>query len=654
MDRVNLYVDFDGDGRTGYNFVVLLSGSIVDGTITSENQFSNDWDGDWLHATSEDAAGWTAELLIPWHIAPMRKGGNGMRTIGLSLDRVLGATGERASWPAVSYKEQQFLSRLQRIEVPLYSQSLLAITPYVVGVHDAIGRREDFQGGGDLFWKPNGQFQLSATVNPDFGQVESDELVVNFGAVETFFNDKRPFFTENQGFFEVPFGSTGNASRLFYTRRVGGPRDDGLGPGDVTAALRLNGSFAGINYGVFAASEGDEIGRDFYAARMTRDFVTQGVGATFTRVQHPFFNRTASVYEVDYNLGPTPQWNIRTTAVASSVDQSGIITRDSGAQMRIDHDMGQGWRQQLYLLHLGGSLQLNDLGFLERNDINQARYEVARRLTQLPVESAFSAHEVRAAVSTRHSDNGDHLSEVWSFNRRSERRDGGSQTMDVTGWTAGQDDLITRGNGLLRTPAKLFAYIDRFRPRKGHWAWYANARYAADGLGGAGDGAVALYFVPTYHVNDILSVTAGLEARHNPDWLLWRGGNLLGTFNSKQLSFNAGLTWLVSERQELRVRLEAIGLEARAEQAWRVAADGTPVAVDEPLADFGLREMGFQVRYRYELAPLSHLYIAYVRGGRLFDSEIDDPFDAQDEFTGAFGLRDSEQLLIKLSYRFEI
>ena len=114
------------------------------------------------------------------------------------------------------------------------------------------------------------------------------------------------------------------------------------------------------------------------------------------------------------------------------------------------------------------------------------------------------------------------------------------------------------------------------------------------------------------------------------------------------------MTWLVDERQELRLRLEAIGLEARAEQAWRVAADGTPMAVNEPLADFGLRDMGFQVRYRYELAPLSHLHIAYVRGGRLFNAAIDDPFDARDEFSGAFGLRDSEQLLVKLSYRFEI
>jgi len=528
MDRVNLYVDFDGDGRTGYNFTLLMSGSIVDGTITSENQFNSDWDGDWLHATSEDEAGWTAEMLIPWHIAPMRKGGNGMRTIGLSLDLVLGATGERASWPTVSFNEPRFLSKFESIELPLYSQSLLAITPYVVGVHDAIGRRAEFQGGGDIFWKPNGQFQLSATVNPDFGQVESDELVVNFGAVETFFNDKRPFFTENQGFFDVPFGSLGNANRLFYTRRVGGPRDDGLGPGDVTAALRLNGSFAGLNYGVFAASKGDNVGRDFYVARVTRDFAAQGLGATVTHVRHPLLDREADAYAVDHNIRPTPQWNIRTTAVGASVDQAGITTRDSGAQMRIDHDMGQGWRQQLYLLHLGGNLQLNDLGFLERKDLNQARYEVARRLTQLPVESAFSAHAIRAAVSTRYNDNGDHLAETWSVNRRSERRDGGSQTVDVTGWTAGQDDLLTRGNGLVRTPAKLFAYFDRFRPRRGHWAWYANARYAADGLGGAGKGAVALYFVPTYHVNDILSVTVGLEARHDPDWLLWRGGNLLG------------------------------------------------------------------------------------------------------------------------------
>ena len=56
VDRVNLFVDFDGDGRNGYNFMVALSDSIADGDLTNENQFNADWDGDWRHAVSEDDA----------------------------------------------------------------------------------------------------------------------------------------------------------------------------------------------------------------------------------------------------------------------------------------------------------------------------------------------------------------------------------------------------------------------------------------------------------------------------------------------------------------------------------------------------------------------------------------------------------------------
>ena len=63
--------------------------------------------------------------------------------------------------------------------------------------------------------------------------------------------------------------------------------------------------------------------------------------------------------------------------------------------------------------------------------------------------------------------------------------------------------------------------------------------------------------------------------------------------------------------------------------------------------------MGFQIRYRYELAPLSNLYIAYVRGGALFD-ETFGPVGVGHQFERAFDLRDSEQLFVKLSYRFEL
>ena len=63
-----------------------------------------------------------------------------------------------------------------------------------------------------------------------------------------------------------------------------------------------------------------------------------------------------------------------------------------------------------------------------------------------------------------------------------------------------------------------------------------------------------------------------------------------------------------------------------------------------------MNTLGFQIRYRYELAPLSYLYVVYGRGG--FDQ---DPTaeGAGGLLRDSFQLRDEEQLLIKMSYRFE-
>lgn len=653
VDRVNVYVDFDGDGRSGYNFMVALSNGIADSTISNENQFNGDWDGHWTHAVAEDEHGWSAEMLIPWHIAPMRADAGGKRTIGIAFDRVIGDSNERMTWPAISFNEQRYLSVLSKVEVPQFSQSLLAVTPYVVGLVDNVDGKTDVDAGLDLFWKPNGQFQLSGTLNPDFGQVESDGIVVNFGAIETFFGDKRPFFTENQGYFEVSFGSLGNAQQLIYTRRVGGPRDDRDGSGDVLAAVKINGSAGGFGYGVFAATEGDEVGRDFYALRATRDFDKQGLGAMITRVNRPFFDREANVLSLDHRWSPNERWNVRTALVGSSIDQAGETVRDTGGQIRIDHQIDDAWRQQWYVLHTGGDLQLNDFGFLDRNNFNYARYELARRITALPEDSPFSSHQWRYAVSRRVNDDGVKIADAFAINRGSERRDGGNQFLELSGWTSGHDDLITRGHGVVRHPGKLFGFAERFFPKKQHWSFYGSLRYGAEGLGGIDRGAWTLYLEPNYAVNDDLSFFAGLELQRDPDWLLWREDNLLGTYGMEQAFLSAGTVWLIGAKQELRVRLEALGLDAEAKRAWRVAADGTPVRSNETLDDFALRNLGFQVRYRYEFAPLSYLYVAYVRGGSLFDAGAG-PYSAGDEFRSAFDLRDSEQLLVKLSYRFEL
>jgi hypothetical protein len=676
VDRVNLYVDFDGDGRAGYNFTVTLADGIIDATINNENQFNSDWDGDWRHASSEDGDTWSAEMLIPWHIAPMQSVQGDKRTIGVSVDRVVGATNERMAWPAITFVETRFLTVLQKLEIPQYSQSLLAVTPYVVGVYDAVDSDQAFDAGGDIFWKPNGQFQLTATLNPDFGQVESDQLVVNFSAIETFFSDKRPFFTENQAFFDVPFGSLNNANRLIYTRRVGGgsdcaaPKfntgetcpDAGAYSGDVTAALKLNGSFGGTHYGVFAATEADEWGRDFYALRGARDFSKHNLGVMFTRVERPWFDRTADVLSFDHHWSPRTGLDIFSAFVQSDIDQAGTRIRDSGGQVRFEHDLGKGWRQQLFVVHLGGDLQLNDFGFLERNNFNYARYELAHRITDLPETSPYSSHQWRYATSIRYNDDGRHLWDAVAMNRQSERRNGGNQFWELAVYGPGFDDLVSRGHGDVRIPAKYFAFAERYwsRHAPGHWEFYGNTRATVEGLRGWRKPTFELYLEPSYHVSESLRFFAGVDYKKNPDWLIWDfdtdgfDTQRLVSFDSDLLTLNAGMTWLISPKQELRVRLEAIGLDARAEQGWDIAANGDAIANPDPVDDFELRNLGFQVRYRYELAPLSYLYVAYVRGGSLFDQGYNADFDAADSFQRAFDLRDSEQLLIKLSYRFEL
>src|SRR3970282_921776 len=119
-------------------------------------------------------------------------------------------------------------------------------------------------------------------------------------------------------------------------------------------------------------------------------------------------------------------------------------------------------------VHLGDGLQLNDFGFLERNNYNYARYELGRRITAPPATSAFSAHNGRYAVSRRMNDHGLHIADAFAVNRGSDRRDGGNEFFDVGVWTAGHDDLITRGNGIVNVPAKLFTYYERSGPRNTH------------------------------------------------------------------------------------------------------------------------------------------------------------------------------------------
>jgi hypothetical protein len=146
-------------------------------------------------------------------------------------------------------------------------------------------------------------------------------------------------------------------------------------------------------------------------------------------------------------------------------------------------------------------------------------------------------------------------------------------------------------------------------------------------------------------------VYAGPYYEHSPSWLVWQRDNLVGAFDQHTLRLDSGFDWHIGERQELRMKLQAIGLDAQVRRGYRVAANGNAVPSDDAVDSFGLRNLGLQLRYRYELAPLSYLYVVYGRGGYALDPLGD---GASSLLGNSFSLRNDEQLLVKLSYRFDL
>jgi hypothetical protein len=646
VDRVNFMVDFDADGGNGFDFALSAGNDISDETIAQENQFNKDWDGNWQHAVKADDAGYQYEMLLPWHIASMKPGSDGRRRISVYFDRVVAATGQRFASPAASFTKPQFVSEFQVVEIDDHPASLLAITPYVVTSADLKNSSQDVKAGADLFWKPNGNHQFAATLHPDFGQVESDQLVVNFDAIETFFTDKRPFFTENKAAFE----SSWPGGDLFYTRRVGGSADDGSGAAEIKAAVKGNGSFGDLGYGFFAADESGEAGRSFYLARGSHHTPTHELTLMQTHVDRPFLDRSADVSAINSRWKPNSEWLINTAVHMSDIAIGDDHVRGVGGGVVADWDMPGPWRQQYFFTRVDKDVNVNDLGFQDRNNFRLFEWESGYRQDQLPADSIFSSHSWEFEwVNSRNLD-GYLLRDSVAVQRYSETRDGGNMFAYLRFARDPYDDLISRGNGPIRVNGGLSAFFERFKPRQdnGLIDWYYNVEVfplrAASGYG------FSTGVQPKFHPSESLDVDIGLFGMQQSDWLVWQQGSEFGSFRQKRLDLTSNLNWFINDRQELRLKLQNIAIDARAKQARRIGADDRLVDSDATINDFNVRNFGFQLRYRYKLGALSDIFAVYSRGGFALDERRD---DAVALLGDAFSLRDDDQFLVKVAYRFE-
>ena len=137
----------------------------------------------------------------PWGVVSMPKQA-GARRIGLYMERFVAYKDERWSWPALPDTVPQFISALQSVSVKdVQPKQQYSIFPSASVTRDQIDGKTNYRAGADFFWRPSTNLQLTATINPDFGVAESDDVVINLSATETFFPEKRLFFLEGQDVF---------------------------------------------------------------------------------------------------------------------------------------------------------------------------------------------------------------------------------------------------------------------------------------------------------------------------------------------------------------------------------------------------------------------------------------------------------------------
>ena len=324
-DQLMVMIDSYHDRRTGYEFIVNPAGVKVDNAISNDGNEDDAWNGVWDVATQVDSLGWTAEFRIPF--SQLRFAPSADVTFGFSVWRSIGRFTDRISWPLVRLSTNGFVSQfgtltgLTGIEKP----ARMELAPYVVTKNQpdppqgGKARENAATVGGDLKYAVAPNITLNATINPDFGQVEADPSVLNLGAFQTFYNERRPFFVEGSNVFDFRINcfvvvdcQTGEA--LFYSRRIGrapslGQYADASSPTATTiiGAGKLTGRFAdGTSFGLLdavterASNRADqtlEPRTNYSVARFNRDFDkgNGSVGVMLTGVNRAM-DRWSSAY----------------------------------------------------------------------------------------------------------------------------------------------------------------------------------------------------------------------------------------------------------------------------------------------------------------------------------------------------------------------
>ena len=520
-DTVTIGFDPRHDHQTAYSFTTNPSGWQGDFTYFDDTNQDRDYNPVWDVRAQITDAGWTAEMRIPFSQMRFSASPDAGQVWGFNIQRQVRRKNENGTWVAKPRGERGEVSFFGHLvfDQPVPSPRRLELVPYVLARSE---NRPDAALNGaaatglDMRMGVGTGATLSATVNPDFGQVEQDPAVLNLSVFETFFPEKRPFFLEDSRTFVPPYG----LFQLFHSRRIGRspgrlplPSDDRRlgGPKETTilGATKLTGKGSGWTYGVLTAltsREYADVESPIVAADGTTSYARQerliepATSYNVARLQRDIWNGSSNVGVIatgvfrelsddaftggmDYNL----RWdrnrtNLNGHWVVTHAPGVGGMKTSGGGVTNFNVN-----RKHLNVFshfdHFGHDFRVNDIGFL-RTRANRNQFNGGAEVFNPDPWKAFRSIGSGFSVSRGWTDERlvwQNYGEFWTFFtfRNFWQTNGG-----MFAETEVLDDLDTRGGPPRIKPSYKGVFYNLNSDRRKSWRWGLYANRGTSSAGG--------------------------------------------------------------------------------------------------------------------------------------------------------------------------
>ncbi|MXZ55101.1 MAG: hypothetical protein F4Z14_02910 [Gammaproteobacteria bacterium] len=673
-DFVTVALDTSGSGQYGNYFTLYLGGSKGDGVLEPEKLWVSNWDGAWVGRTAETSAGWSAEIFIPWSILSLPKNLN-ERRLGFFFARKFAQEAEYYGFPALHNDAPRFLSDFAPAIVENLSiKRQLSIFPFISSHMDVVGSSSREHYGVDVFWRPTTHFQITGALQPDFGTVEADDVIINLSAFESFFPDRRLFFVEGREIFLPTLRAYGSLVP-FHSRRIGDrpniPQVDNEVEVDLSrltsgselyGALKGTGQIQKFRYGILGAWEKDAI----FRARSEHDtFDLKSPGRSFGVLRLLYENNVRTRYGVGM-LSVVSLDKTRGNAYTHSIDarfqsQSGRLRTESQVLVTEVAHQDAGYagftdvryrqsdtlRHSLAVSYIDPEFDLSRTGFASRGDRLSMQYSLSSVQYQ-----TTRIQQVNHSVSVSGSWNslGTRTDASIGLAAAIRDRDQNSLSVSVNYKPSYVDDATAYRKFKFHTrpTSRVAVGLSSNSTKKFHqvaWLSFQEGRIQ----GRSNSLGVQLGYRP----RESLAFSWSLSKDLNNGLVLHQGNREFIRYRSWSPTSNFAIQFFPTTRQQIRLDLQCRLIQAKAyeyltleERANKIRSIG--FEVNGNTDDFSISRTSFQLRYRWEIAPLSDLFVVYTRTGAL-DATVRNAF--LPTLRETIRERNTENLAVKFRWR---